>query len=97
MANEKKAPVKKSVAKKDVEITISDPVTEFPSNTVTVDEAAVKESKQAKEEKMVRVATTKDHRCRVGGETYYFTKGKQVTVPQDVKFILKNAGILAPL
>jgi len=52
----------------------------------------------AKEQpKFVRVATTKNHTMSVGGVTYNFVKGKEQSVPQNVKAILAKANLLKAL
>ena len=45
----------------------------------------------------VRVATVCDHSCYIGGKPYHFKKGVPTNVPEPVKQILKNAGLLAAL
>lgn len=49
------------------------------------------------EQKKVKVTTVRDHACTIGGQQYAFKKGKVVVVPENVKRVLKKAGILAPL
>lgn len=48
-------------------------------------------------ERNVKVALIKNHSCTIGGVTYHFEKGKQYNVPQSVKTILKQAGLLSAL
>lgn len=45
----------------------------------------------------VKVATVCDHSCHIGGKPYHFKKGVPTSVPEPVKQILKNAGLLAAL
>lgn len=45
----------------------------------------------------VRIATVCDHSCHIGGKPYHFKKGVPTNVPEPVKQILKNAGLLAAL
>lgn len=45
----------------------------------------------------VKVRTSCDHRCSIGGTWYDFKKGVQQSVPEEVKAILLNAGLLMPL
>lgn len=52
---------------------------------------------KAQEQKKVKVSTVRDHSCTIGGQSYAFKKGKVVVVPENVKRVLKKAGILAPL
>lgn len=45
----------------------------------------------------VKVATVCDHSCHIGGVPYHFKKGVITPVPEPVKEILRNAGLLAAL
>ena len=45
----------------------------------------------------VKVATVCDHSCYIGGVPYHFKKGVPTPVPQPVKDILRNAGLLMAL
>ena len=45
----------------------------------------------------VKVDTVCDHSCYIGGKPYHFKKGVPTNVPEPVKQILKNAGLLAAL
>lgn len=47
--------------------------------------------------KNVKIVLNKNHKCNVGGNWYSFTANKQYIVPENVKNILKGAGLLAPL
>lgn len=48
-------------------------------------------------ERLVKVSLRENHTCSIGGERYHFVKGKQYNVPESVKTILKQAGLLMPL
>lgn len=56
--------------------------------------APIKEYNDAKK---VRVRVSANHRCYVGGEWYFFTKGEAYNVPENVKSILAEANLLAAL
>lgn len=58
---------------------------EVPKNTVPTKATTVK------------VATVCDHSCHIGGKLYQFKRGVPTSVPEPVKQILKNAGLLAAL
>ena len=73
------------------EVIVIDEVKE-PKKEVTLD---LKE--EVKADKMVKIVTNVNHRCCVGGEWYFFTKDEVQIVPQNVKNILREAGLLAPL
>lgn len=65
------------------------------SSDVSFSEAAVDTSKKAVN--MVRVRTSVDHSCCIGGVRYHFKKGVQKNVPEGVKAILLRANLLMPL
>lgn len=48
-------------------------------------------------ERMVKVAVAYKHGCTIGGERYDFVPGKQYNVPENVKEVLKQAGLLSAL
>lgn len=48
-------------------------------------------------ETRVKVATTCNHSCHIGGEAYHFVAGVTTYVPRPVKDILKRAGLLAAI
>ena len=66
-------------------------------DVVEVDEkvAEVKESDRA--EGKVKIRMRVDHKCCIAMERYDLKVGKTYTVPENVKRILNNAGLLAPL
>ena len=70
------------------------PETAPPENGIVVEEPVY--AVPAKE-KTVKVALVCDHSCFIGGVGYHFHKGETVSVPEPVKDILKNAGLLAAL
>jgi hypothetical protein len=49
------------------------------------------------EPKKVKVKLKINHKCFIGGEWYYFTKGEVCNVPENVKNILVEADLLLPL
>lgn len=76
------------------EIAGENPETAPPENGIVVEEPVY--AVPAKE-KTVKVALACDHSCFIGGVSYHFRKGETVSVPEPVKDILKNAGLLAAL
>ena len=70
------------------------PETAPPENGIVVEEPVY--AAPAKE-KTVKVATVCDHSCFIGGTCYHFRKGEVTSVPEPIKDILKNAGLLAAL
>lgn len=45
----------------------------------------------------VKIRMRVDHKCTIAMERYDLKAGKTYTVPENVKRILNNAGLLAPL
>lgn len=43
------------------------------------------------------VRTKVNHRCRIGGVTYYFQKGVAQSVPDEVKRVLLKGDLLLPM
>lgn len=70
------------------------PETAPPENGIVVEEPVY--AVPAKE-KTVKVALVCDHTCYIGGTCYHFRKGETTSVPEPIKDILKNAGLLAAL
>ena len=58
-----------------------------------VDEEQIPEEKN----KNVRIRMRVDHRCTIAMERYDLKKGQCYNVPENVRNILNNAGLLAPL
>lgn len=48
-------------------------------------------------DKKVKVRLSQNHKCHIGGESYYFVAGKVYTVPKNVKDILSRAGLLTAI
>jgi hypothetical protein len=48
-------------------------------------------------EKNVKIRVKTNHTCSIGGVVYHFEKGKQVTVPENVKKILMESNLLMPI
>lgn len=48
-------------------------------------------------ERLVKIKPSVNHTCSIGGEYYELKAGKQISVPENVKFILSQSGMLAPL
>lgn len=95
-------PVEEKVAPvEDVALTdTADEAVDSGENPETAPPAEVQfEDTQTKTapERLVKVSLTENHTCSIGGERYHFVKGKQYNVPESVKTILKQAGLLMPL
>lgn len=82
---------------------VEDNSTEIEETTEETTEEVVEEtSKKPIEEKAIKVElvtikTNRNHICTIGGETYHFQRGESIEVPENVKDILANAGMLLPL
>ena len=92
-------------AKEEVTVEVETPVAEIevtpevevPEVDLVVDEkvAEVKESNRPNGSVKIRMRV--DHKCCIAMERYDLKAGKTYTVPENVKRILNNAGLLAPL
>ena len=80
-----------NVEEKTTEISVPEISVSVPDVTYT---PAVKEYSDAKK---TRVRLAVNHKCFIGGEWYFFTKGEAYNVPENVKRILSEANLLAPL
>lgn len=63
--------------------------------TVEVDPTATEKS--VRKEGNVRIRMREDHRCVIAMVRYDLKKGETYTVPENVKTILDDRGLLAPL
>lgn len=70
------------------------PETAPPENGIVVEEPVYVVPAK---EKTVKVALVCDHTCYIGGVCYHFRKGETTSVPEPIKDILKNAGLLVAL
>lgn len=66
-----------------------------PEVEVDTKSAEVKEIDRA--EGKVKIRMRVDHKCCIAMERYDLKAGKTYTVPENVKRILNDAGLLAPL
>lgn len=64
---------------------------------VVVDEEVAKVDTTNKPSGNVKIRMRVDHKCTIAMERYDLKAGKTYTVPENVKRILNNAGLLAPL
>lgn len=64
---------------------------------VVVDEEVAKVDKSKKPNGSVKIRMRVDHRCTIAMERYDLKQGQTYTVPENVKRILNDAGLLAPL
>ena len=82
---------------KEVEtVEVETPPTEEEKSGVDVDAEAIK-VKDSNKPDSVKIRMRVDHKCTIAMERYDLVAGKTYTVPQNVKRILNNAGLLAPL
>ena len=87
---------------KEVEVQIEEvvetPVVEVPEVVTEPEVEVVAQPVKAKRpEGTVKICMRVDHKCTIAMEVYDLKKGKVYTVPENVKRILNNAGLLAPL
>lgn len=73
------------------EITVAP--TDIEDNEVKVE---VPETKEIPD-KNVKIKLRVNHKCHIGADNYNFIAGKIYTVPQNVKRILQDAGLLSAL
>lgn len=66
---------------------------EVDPEALVVDEVKIPEEK----DKKVKIRLRVDHHCSIAMVRYDFKAGKVYDVPVNVKLILDNAGLLAPL
>lgn len=64
---------------------------------VVVDKEVAKVDPANKPSGNVKIRMRVDHKCTIAMERYDLKAGKTYTVPENVKRILNNAGLLAPL
>lgn len=91
--------VTKEPAEEEVE-TVDIPEEPEKKDDVVVDTESLKvdEEKIPEEpEKKVKIRMRVDHNCTIAMENYDLKQGKTYDVPKDVKRILEEAGLLAPL
>lgn len=91
----KEAP-KKSEAK-DTKVTLVSDETKAKLEAMKADEVVIEKQEDRPVAKNVKIVLIKNHKCSIGGNWYSFTAGKQYIVPENVKTILRDAGLLAPL
>lgn len=68
---------------------------EEPKKTVEIKEEAVQDNKPVKKD--VKIKMARNHKCHIGGELYDLKEGQTYNVPEFVKMVLANAGVLSPL
>jgi hypothetical protein len=86
--------------KKAEEVKVEEPVVAEVEEEVT-EEPAEEEVETVdipeEPEKKVKIRMRVDHNCTIAMENYDLKQGKTYDVPKDVKRILEEAGLLAPL
>ena len=70
---------------------------EEPKATVDVDTEKAEVNKSKKPTGLVKIKMRVDHKCTIAMVKYDLKAGGTYTVPENVKRILNNAGLLAPL
>lgn len=70
---------------------------ETPVNDVEVDTENTEVDNSSKPSGSVKIRMRVDHKCTIAMERYDLKAGKTYVVPENVKRILNNAGLLAPL
>lgn len=81
----------------EVEEIVTEVEVEEAKPEVVVDTKSAEESNKAKPEGNVKIRMRVDHKCCIAMERYDLKAGKTYVVPENVKRILNNAGLLAPL
>lgn len=99
---EKKVEVEIPVDEKKPAVAVEKPKTEETDEdkvetTLEVDTSKAKVDENNEPEANVKIRMRENHRCTIAMVRYDFKKGKLYTVPANVKRILNNAGLLAPL
>lgn len=101
---EKKVEVEIPVDEKKPAVEVEEPKTEdtveeekVETPTLKVDTSKAKVDEKKEPEVNVKIRMRENHRCTIAMVRYDFKKGKLYTVPANVKRILNNAGLLAPL
>ena len=76
------------------EVEVETPVEE---KSVEVDAESVVVNNNNKPDGNVKIRMRADHKCCIAMERYDLKAGKTYVVPENVRRILNNAGLLAPL
>ena len=81
------------------EVTVTAPPEITVAPTEVEDNEVKVEVPEAKEipDKNVKIKLRVNHKCHIGADSYNFIAGKIYTVPQNVKRILQDAGLLSAL
>ena len=85
------------ITESEVTVTAPPEITVAPTD---IEDNEVKvEVPEAKEipDKNVKIKLRVNHKCHIGADNYNFIAGKIYTVPQNVKRILQDAGLLSAL
>lgn len=86
-----------TVVEETTGVEVEIPEVEEPKVDVEVDKESVKVKESDRAEGKVKIRMRVDHKCCIAMERYDLKAGKTYTVPENVKRILNNAGLLAPL
>ena len=81
------------------EVTVTAPPEITVAPTDSEDNEVKVEVPETKEipDKNVKIKLRVNHKCHIGADSYNFIAGKIYTVPQNVKRILQDAGLLSAL
>lgn len=87
------------IAQEEAVETVEDSIKTVEKTTeVTTDEITANvDLMQKPAVKNVKILPKCDHTCCIGGTRYFFKKGVQTNVPQEVKDVLNKSGLLMPL
>lgn len=77
------------------EVEVEEPKADEPK--VEVDQSQAQVNTSNKPNGNVKIRMRVDHKCTIAMERYDLKAGKTYIVPENVKRILNNAGLLAPL
>ena len=96
MAVQRKKKAEEVKVEEPVVAEVEEEVTEEPSEE-PAEEVVETVDIPEEPEKKVKIRMRVDHNCTIAMENYDLKQGKTYDVPKDVKRILEEAGLLAPL
>lgn len=96
MAVKKKNIVEVETPNVEVEEVVTE-TTEEVTNSPVVDVDIEASKSSHRKEGSVKIRMRADHRCTIAMEHYDLKAGQVYVVPENVKRVLNNAGLLAPL
>lgn len=81
----------------EIEVEVPEVEVEEPKTDVEVDTKSAEVNTSNRPNGNVKIRMRVDHKCCIAMERYDLKAGKTYVVPENVKRILNNAGLLAPL